>query len=98
MCLLITIAAAIAATLFWRFNARARKRRISVLALTYWGAALMWTGDGVFAAAAGEPFFRFSAEDAALGGIVAAIGLVVWGVALLCSRLQRKKTGLAESD
>jgi hypothetical protein len=78
VCLLITLAAAIAATLAWRLRGRGGGSRLDTLALMYWGAALMWTVDGFFNLAEGEPFFDLSPGDAQLGLLVAAAGLLAW--------------------
>ena len=58
MTLLITIFAAIAATLLWYKNAPDNSMRYGTLALIYWGASLMWFADAIFEyAELGAEFF-----------------------------------------
>ena len=49
----------------------------------YWGAALMWTVDGFFRVAEGEPFLDLSVNDALLGLLIVICGLVAWLLILL---------------
>jgi hypothetical protein len=83
MCLLITLAAAVAASLAWYSMGRGGGTKLDTLALTYWGAALMWMVDGFFRLAEGEPFLELTLDDALLGLLAAAAGLVLW-LALRC--------------
>jgi hypothetical protein len=78
MCLLITLAAAIAASLVWYFKRRDSATKLDTLSLMYWGAALMWMVDGFFSLAEGEPFLELTRDDALLGLLVAAAGLIVY--------------------
>ncbi|MDR1936610.1 MAG: hypothetical protein LBS49_13725 [Candidatus Accumulibacter sp.] len=78
MCLLMTIAAAMAASLAWYFKGRDGGTKLETLSLMYWGAALMWMVDGFFRLAEGEPFLEISRDDALLGLLVAASGLIAW--------------------
>ena len=49
MYLILTAAAAIAATLVWYVKLPDRRYRLGFLSLVYWGATLMWTVDHVIA-------------------------------------------------
>lgn len=80
MCLLITLAAAMAASLVWYFNRRNGGTTLEILCLTYWGAALMWMVDGFFRLAEDEPFLEITLDDALLGLLVTASGLIAYFV------------------
>ena len=86
MTLLITVFAAVAATLVW-YNTKS-DMKLGFLSLMYWGASLMWLVDAV------AEYIEIGAEyftpapldmlnDAYLGLSVVALGLVIWLVALL---------------
>ena len=47
MTLLITIFAAVIATLIWYSSEKARKLRVGMLVSMFWGASLMWLVDAV---------------------------------------------------
>lgn len=82
MCELMTIAAAVAFTVAY-FRGKASGRAsgaVFTAMLMFWGAALMWAVDCVAEAMAGEPLLDFSREDAVLGGIIVAAGLLAYGV------------------
>lgn len=83
MCLLITLLAAVVSTIVWYSNTPGNKLRLGTLSLMYWGASLMWTVDGFFSVAAGEPFLELSVNDALLGLLVAVCGLAAWLLLLL---------------
>ena len=88
MTLLITVIAAVAATVAWYVKAPDRKLRLGTLCLMYWGAALMWTVDAVAEyIELKEAFFTPAAEDmlndAFLGLSAVTLGLVIWLVILL---------------
>ena len=88
MTLLITVFAAIAATLFWYFNGNRSKYRLGFLSLMFWGASLMWLMDFVFeyAELKAEYFEQSFADilnDSLLGVSVIALGLIVWLITLL---------------
>ncbi len=90
MTLLITVFAAIAATLVWYFNTRRRELKLGALALMFWGASLMWLVDAVFEyAELGAEFFSPAAadmlNDSYLGLCVVALGLTIWLGMLLFS-------------
>ena len=48
MTLLITVLAAVAATIVWYNSERARALKVGVLCYLYWGASIMWFVDAVF--------------------------------------------------
>jgi hypothetical protein len=90
MWLLITAAAALAATILWWVADRRGRFRLGFLALIYWGATLMWLVDHAIAyAQEGGPFLEVSAGATWLGLSVVALGLVVWGVRLLLDGVGR---------
>ena len=87
MTLLITVFAAVIATVKW-YNRTDDNMKLGVLCFLYWGAAIMWLVDALFEyAELGMDYFRPAAEemlnDAFLGLSVVALGLVIWLVRLL---------------
>jgi hypothetical protein len=72
----MTLAMAVAASLVWYFKGRSGGTKLDTLALAYWGAALMWMVDGFSRLAEGEPFLELTRDDALLGLLVAAAGLI----------------------
>lgn len=92
MTLILTLVAALVVT-FVRFAypVIGLRYRLGMLSLMYWGAALMWSVDGMAALAAGEPFVELGdraimADDALLGACVVLLGLVVWAGYLTYTR------------
>lgn len=88
MTLLITVIAAIAATVVWYANENRDTYRLGTLSLIYWGASLMWLMDFVFeyAELKAEYFNQEFADilnDSLLGVAVVALGLIAWLVILL---------------
>ena len=88
MTLLITIIAAIIATIVWYVNEQRDTYRLGTLSLIYWGASLMWLMDFVFeyAELKADYFVQEYADilnDSLLGLAVVALGLVAWMVILL---------------
>jgi len=88
MTLLITVIAAIAATVAWYANEKRDTYKLGTLSLIYWGASLMWLMDFVFeyAELKTEYFNQSFADilnDSILGVTVVAIGLIAWLVVLL---------------
>ena len=86
MTLLITVFAAVAATLVW-YNVTS-DMKLGFLALMYWGASLMWLVDAVveYMEIGAEYFTPAPTDmlnDAYLGFSVVALGLVIWLVTLL---------------
>ena len=89
MTLLITVFAAIAASVLW-YTREDDTMQLSFLALMYWGASIMWTIDAVFEFADLKseyftPAVRDMLNDAFLGLTVVALGLIVWLVRLLAT-------------
>ena len=88
MILLITVFAAIVATVMWYKNAPDDTMKISMLCFMYWGASLMWLVDAVVEyIEIGAEYFTPALEDMIndfyLGISVVALGLVVWLITLL---------------
>jgi hypothetical protein len=87
MTLLITVFAAVAATLVW-YTRSDDTLHLSVLCFMLWGAALMWLGDAIFEyRELGAEYFAPSGadmlNDTFLGLSVAALALVAWLVVVL---------------
>ena len=88
MTLLITIIAAVIATIIWYPNEQRDVYKLGTLSLIYWGASLMWLMDFVFeyAELKADYFIQEFADilnDSLLGLAVVALGLVAWIVILL---------------
>ena len=101
MTLLITAFAAVVVTVIW-YNTTS-DMKLGFLALMYWGASLMWLVDAV------AEYLEIGAEyftpapidmlnDAYLGFSVAALGLVIWLVALLIKDPKAKIRTLLKSN
>lgn len=81
MCLILTsIAAVVSTTLYFLCPGLSRRISLEHLALMYWGAALMWSVDGVFRLMEGEHFFELTLNDTLLGILVVICGLGFVGV------------------
>lgn len=90
MTLVVTLLAAVVATLVWYAKLPENTYRIGGLALMYWAAALMWCVDGLFCLMEGEPFIEIvdtaaMLDDFVLGVVVVIVGIAAWAVYLLCS-------------
>ncbi len=88
MTLLITIIAAVIATIIWYTNEQRDVYKLGTLSLIYWGASLMWLMDFVFeyAELKADYFIQEFADilnDSLLGLAVVALGLVAWILILL---------------
>lgn len=88
MTLLITVIAAVIATILWYMNENRDTYKLGTLSLMYWGASLMWLMDFVFeyAELKADYFAQGFTEilnDSLLGIVAAVLGLVVWLVILL---------------
>ena len=57
MCLLLTLMAAVAATVAWNACEKRKTYRLGTLCLIYWGAGLMWLVDFFFEYFAAACFF-----------------------------------------
>ena len=87
MTLLITVFAAVIATVKW-YNREDDNMRLGILCFLYWGASIMWLVDALFEyAELRTEYFTPAPEemlnDAFLGFSVVALGLVIWLVRLL---------------
>ena len=89
MCLILTFAAALLCSVLWLKKDRANAYKIGTLALMFWGASLMWLVDCAFAAFGGEGFFDLSLDDALLGLLIIACGIILWAFLLAFSRLKK---------
>lgn len=88
MTLLTAVFAAVSSTVLWYFKDGKNHLKLGTLSLMYWGAALMWTVDAVFAyAELGMEYFMPAPADMLndffLGISVTALGLIIWLVLLL---------------
>lgn len=89
MTLLITVIAACTATVIWYSSPRARTMKIGTLALTYWGASLMWLVDAVaeYIHEGAESYFSPAPadmlNDAFLGLSACTLGVVIWLAAVI---------------
>ena len=87
MTLLITIFAAIIATVKW-YTRKDDTMQLGMLVFMFWGASLMWMGDAIFGYIEdGADFFAPSGadmlNDAYLGFSVVALALIIWLARLL---------------
>ncbi|MBQ3389437.1 MAG: hypothetical protein IJG60_09525 [Thermoguttaceae bacterium] len=87
MCLLITVFAAIIATVKW-YNRKNDDMKLGILCFLYWGASIMWFVDAIFEYAELKEVYFTPApadmlNDAYLGLSVVALGLIIWLVRLL---------------
>ncbi|MBR5411063.1 MAG: hypothetical protein IK104_10380 [Clostridia bacterium] len=88
MTLLITVFAAVIATVVWYVRPNASRLKVGLLVWMFWGAGLMWLVDAIFeyAELKAEYFTPEPADmlnDAFLGLSVVALALIVWVVVLL---------------
>ena len=88
MTLLITIFAAVVATLVWYTKPAIRDLKVGVLCWMFWGASLMWMIDAVFefAELRADYFAPAGADmlnDTFLGFSVVALALIIWVVIIL---------------
>ena len=87
MTLLITVFAAVTATILW-YNRKDDSMRLGTLCFLYWGASLMWFMDFVFEYAEmkaeyfNQPFADIL-NDSLLGLAVVTLGLVIWLVTVI---------------
>lgn len=88
MCLIITLLAAVVSTLIWYFNSNRKHLKLGTLTLMYWSASLMWTVDGIFCIANGEPFLDLSGNDALLGLVVVLCGTAAWALMLVTRNIK----------
>lgn len=87
MTLLITVFAAVISTVVW-YTRKNDDLKISMLALMYWGASIMWFIDAIYEYAELHaeyfvPAAQDMVNDAFLGFAVVALGLIIWLIRLL---------------
>ena len=87
MTLLITVFAAIIATVKW-YTREDDSMRLGILLFMFWGASLMWLVDALFEyaelkSAYFNPPIEDMVNDAFLGLSVVALALVIWLIRLL---------------
>ena len=87
MTLLITVFAAVIATIIW-YNRKNDDMKMGILLFMFWGASIMWFVDAIFEyAELRADYFAPAAEDMLndtfLGLSVVALALVIWLVRLL---------------
>ena len=87
MTLLITVFAAVVATVKW-YNRKDDSMRLGILLFLYWGASIMWLVDAIFeyaelGAEYFTPAFADMVNDFYLGLSVVALGLIVWLIIVL---------------
>lgn len=89
MTLLIAVFAAIISTIAWYICLEKKNNyQLGFLSLMYWGASLMWFVDAVVEyIEEGAEYFNQAPldmlNDAYLGLVVVAIGLIIWVVTLI---------------
>ena len=88
MTLLTTVFAAVICTVIWYVKAPTSVMKVGLLALMYWGAALMWLVDAIFEYSQLGPAYFTPAptdmlNDLYLGLTVVAAGLVIWLIVVL---------------
>ena len=90
MTLLISIFAAVIATLVWYTKPALRDLKVGVLCWMFWGASLMWMIDAIFefSELKAEYFAPAGADminDGFLGLSVVALALIIWTLIVLIS-------------
>lgn len=90
MTLLITLIAAITATLVWYNSSKARTLKCGILCYMYWGASLMWLVDAIaeYLEIGADYFLPAQTDminDLFLGLSATTLGLVVWIAIILCT-------------
>lgn len=89
MTLLIAVFAAIASTIAWYLNLEKKSElQLGFLSLMFWGASLMWFVDAIVEyIELGAEYFNQAPldmlNDAYLGLVVVALGMVIWLVSLI---------------
>ena len=87
MTLLITVFAAIIATVLW-YNRKNDDMKLGILCFMYWGASIMWLVDAIFEYAELKDAYFTPApadmlNDLFLGLSVVALGLIIWLIIVL---------------
>ena len=88
MTLLVTVFAAIIATVIWYCSETAREIKIGFLCYLFWGASIMWFVDAIFEyielrAAYFTPAPADMLNDMFLGFSVIAFALIIWVILFL---------------
>ena len=88
MTLLLTVFAAVAATVVWYKKDQDGSMKTSLLCFMFWGASIMWLVDAIFEyaelqAAYFTPAAADLLNDTFLGLSVVALGLIIWVIRLL---------------
>lgn len=89
MCEIMTIEAAAFFTAVYFVGSRSKAAFTAML--MFWGAALMWAVDCAAEWMAGGPLLDISREDAVLGVIILAAGLLVYGALAVRERLALRR-------
>ena len=87
MTLLITVFAAVIATVVW-YNRKDDNMKLGILLFMFWGASIMWLVDAIveYSEIGAEFFMQDAADmlnDLYLGLSVVALGLIIWLAILL---------------
>ena len=110
MTLLLTVFAAVAATVVWYKKDQDGSMKTSLLCFMFWGASIMWLVDAVFeyielGAEYFSPSLKDMLNDSFLGLAVIALAMIIWLIVLLISdprgRVRRalfKKVSTAEKE
>ena len=90
MTLLVTVFAAVIATVCWYSKAPDNKLKLGILYWMFWGASLMWFIDAIFEyVELGAEYFTPAAADMLndlfLGLSVIALAMIIWMVTVLIS-------------
>lgn len=93
MTLLITVFAALFASIIWMYKDVKNEKKVGTLALMYWGASIMWFVDAIFEYielrdAYFHPAGADMINDGFLGFSVVAFGMMIWFVMVIVRRLK----------
>lgn len=89
MCLLVTLFAAVIASICWFLVDPKHNLQLGTLSLMFWGAGLMWFADCMATYLGGEPFLDTSLDDLILGAVVVLCGLILWLAIVLVKNPKR---------
>lgn len=103
MTLLLTILAAVVATVVWYTDSKRKEHKLVALCYMYWGASIMWFVDFVFeyAELKADYFTQAPADilnDSLLGLSVIILALVIWLVIFLVSDPKKVFKGAITSE
>lgn len=94
MCLILTIIAALISTALYLFKSSLRNSTFASLPLFYWGASLMWCGDGIWNLINGEPFCELSLNDTYLGLLIVLCGIVIFSIYAFVKTKSKKRAAV----